>query len=186
MLVEEYENKLVEVEQTLTKECIHEKNELDAFKDSLCEDTLESLKNDLFERKKKTIIELDAEWRKKMKEQTAQLQEQHHQACNTEKSQIMAQEEEKCVVKTQKLVEVHESDFDLHQTNSIDLTEDLKITLTEQCDNEKIEMRQKLSDTCSNEKQELLDTLTKRNGDDLATTVSELTKQCQIEKADFK
>jgi len=37
---------------------------------------MENLKNDLFERKKKTIIELDAEWRKKMKKLTAQLEEQ--------------------------------------------------------------------------------------------------------------
>jgi hypothetical protein len=34
------------------------------------------LKNDLFERKKKTIIELDAAWRKKMKTLTAQLEEE--------------------------------------------------------------------------------------------------------------
>jgi hypothetical protein len=32
MLIEEYENKLQEIEQNLTKQCLHDKNELDNFK----------------------------------------------------------------------------------------------------------------------------------------------------------
>jgi hypothetical protein len=50
---------------------------------------------------------------------------------------------------------------------TIDLTEELKISLSEQCESEKNELRTKQSDDCTNEKQELLDTLTKRNGDNL-------------------
>jgi hypothetical protein len=48
------------------------------------------LKNDLFARKKKTVIELDAEWRKRMKKLTAQLKEEHERKCETDKSKIVA------------------------------------------------------------------------------------------------
>lgn len=89
------------------------------------------LKNDLFERKKKTIIELDAAWRKKMKTLTAQLEEEQARKCDSEKTKIVAQEKEDCVVKTTKLKQ------------TIDLTEELKISLSEQCESEKNELRTK-------------------------------------------
>ena len=91
---------------------------------------MESLKNDLFERKKKTVIELDAEWRKKMKKHTAQLEEQQAQKCQTEKEKIKVEEKEVCIVKTQKLKEEHEINFSSHTTETTDLTEELKISMT--------------------------------------------------------
>jgi len=60
MLIEKYEKKLTEAEQEMTKQCLHDKNELDVFKTKNCDDQMSELKNDLFDRKKKTIIELDA------------------------------------------------------------------------------------------------------------------------------
>ena len=126
MLIEEYESRLQQVEQNLTKECLHEKNERDAFKTKVCDDQMQELKNDLFERKKKTIIELDTQWRKKLKTLKNQLEDEQSKKCESEKSRILSVEKEQCIVKTQKLKQVHKNDLD----EKIDLTEELKISLS--------------------------------------------------------
>jgi len=126
MLIEDYEKRLEQAEQDITKQCLHDKNELDTFKTKACDDQMEELKNDLFERKKKTLIELDASWRKKMKNLRKQLEEEESRKCETDKSKILVTEKEQCATKMINMRAQHDD----HKSEQSDFIDDLKISMS--------------------------------------------------------